>query len=130
MHIGTCGLVGDRVKTGDIVLSMGSFKDAALRCSLRPISQIDPVAHPDSELTAAIESQLIAAGLPRSTARLYDSNFLLPARGADPRPDHRGCVPSGPPVGYFEMEQASFLQTCTLMKKRAASVVVGTDRYS
>ena len=37
--------------------------------------------------------------------------------------------PPGPPVGYFEMEQASFFQTCILVKKRASSMVVGAERY-
>jgi uridine phosphorylase len=132
VHIGTCGLVGEHIKSGNILLSQGSFKDAgATMLSPAHPSQIDPVAHPDPEMTAAIKNQLAAAGLPHSSA----TGYTIPIFYFQPAELIIDLItgeafPSGPPVAYFEMEEASFFQTCTLMKKRAASMVVGADRYS
>lgn len=132
VHIGTCGLVGDRVTTGDIVLSLGSLKDAgATMLSPAHPNEIDPVAHPDSELTAAIKNQLTAQAPTYCTA----IGYTIPIFYFQPADLIRDLItgdafPSGPSVGYFEMEQASFFQTCKIMKKRAASMVVGADRYS
>lgn len=132
MHIGICGFVGDAVKSGDIVLSTGSFKDTgATMLSPADPSEIDPVAYPDSELAAAIESQLNAVGMRHSIGMGY----TIPIFYFQPADLIRDLItgeafPSGPKVGYFEMEQASFLQTCKLMRKQSASMVVGADRYS
>jgi len=132
VHIGTCGLVGARVKTGDIVISRGSFKDAgATMLSSGRTSHIDPLAHPDHDLTKAIESQLTSSQLAHSSA----TGYTIPIFYFQPARLIRELItgeafPNGPQIDYFEMEQAAFFQTSLLMKIRAASMVVGADRYS
>jgi len=131
VHIGTCGLVGDTVETGSVVVSHGSFKDAgATMLSPNAADCSDPVARPDSDLTAVIEAKCTVAGLPHNVA----TGYTIPIYYFQPAGLIYDLItgeafPAGPPVGYFEMEQASFFQTCMLMGKRAASMVIGSDRY-
>jgi purine-nucleoside phosphorylase len=131
VHIGTCGLVGDEVNTGHIVVAQGSYKDGgAIMLSDPSGDEIDPLAYPDRKLTATIKESLIANQTPIHSG----VGFTTPIFYFQPvqliidliTGEH---FPSGPKVGYFEMEEASFFQVCQLMGKRAASLVVGSDRY-
>jgi hypothetical protein len=121
VHIGACGLVGDTVETGSVVVSHGSFKDAgATMLSPTGADCSDPVARPDSDLTAVIEAKCSAAGLPHNVA----TGYTIPIYYFQPADLIYDLItgeafPAGPPVGYFEMEQG----------KRAASMVIGSDRY-
>jgi uridine phosphorylase len=131
VHIGTCGLVGEQVRSGDIVLSRGSFKDAgAVMLSAGDSDSVDPVAYPNSELGAVIEEQLSQYGFAHSFATGYTIPifYFQPAQLIIELITGE-AFPSGPSIGYFEMEEASFFQTCRLMGKRATSMVVGSDRY-
>ena len=131
VHIGTCGLVGQEVKSGSIVVSNGSFKDAgATMLSPTDSSRLDPIAHPDPNLTAAIEEKLAASGVAHNSSVGYTIPifYFQPAQLIFDLITGE-AFPSGPPVGFFEMAQDSFFQTCLLMGKRAASIVIGADRY-
>jgi uridine phosphorylase len=131
VHIGTCGLVGEQVRSGDLVLSRGSFKDAgAVMLSSGNSDSVDPVAHPSSEFVAVIEKQLSQFGFPHSFAIGYTIPifYFQPAQLIIELITGE-AFPGGPSIGYFEMEEASFFQTCRLMGTRATSMVVGSDRY-
>lgn len=131
VHIGTCGLVGDEVSTGEIVISRSAYKDGgAVLLSDPSNGDIDPLAYPDDRLTEAIEHALEST--PGGTKRAV--GFTIPIFYFQPSQLIIDLItgeyfPSGPRVGYFEMEEASFFQLCKLMGKRAASMVVGSDRY-
>lgn len=131
VHIGTCGLVGDEVATGEIVIANAAYKDGgAVLLSDPSNGDIDPLALPDDRLTEAIEHALESAAHTRRRA----VGFTIPIFYFQPSQLIIDLItgehfPSGPRVGYFEMEEASFFQVCRLMGKRAASLVVGSDRY-
>jgi hypothetical protein len=123
--------VGDTIKAGSIVVSQGSFKDGAgIMLSLGAPDLVEPVAHPDSRLTELIKSKCVSAGIPHNVA----TGYTIPIFYFQPAELIRELItgeafPAGPAIGYFEMEQASFFQTCKLMGKRGSSMVIGADRY-
>jgi uridine phosphorylase len=126
VHVGTCGLVGHEVTSGQVIIAKASYKDAAgaLIC---PDS--DPLIRSDDELSADLAQKLTGHG------RQFDSvGYTIPIFYFQPLSLIRELLtgeifPNGPPVGYFEMEEASFFATCQLMGVAGASLVVGSDRY-
>ena len=128
VHIGTCGLVGDEVRTGHVVIARASYKDGAAIMLSRPDEEeVQPLAYPDKALTKALEATL-SSGVSITVGCTIPIFYFQPDQLIKDLIT-ANYYPSGPPVGYFEMEQASFFQLCQLMDKRAASMVVGSDRY-
>jgi uridine phosphorylase len=131
VHIGTCGLVGDEVKKGEIVVAQASYKDgAAVMLTDSVDCEIDPLARADEALSTAIREAL-------ATDECHDGSsvgYTIPIFYFQPLKLIHDLItgeafPSGPRVGYFEMEEASFFETCRQMGLQGASLVVGADRY-
>jgi uridine phosphorylase len=131
VHMGTCGLVGEEVQTGEVVVAKSSYKDGAATLLSESVDgAIDPLAHSDETLSRAIREALASDwGRERPTV-----GYTIPVFYFQPLKLIRDLItgefyPEGPRVGYFEMEQASFFETCRHMGLRGASMVVGSDRY-
>lgn len=132
VHVGTCGLVGDEVKAGAVVVARGSYKDGGAIMLSDPgdDGEIDPLAHSDEELTRALRESLAGDAEKCSDA----VGYTIPVFYFQPLKLIHDLItgevyPDGPKVGYFEMEQASFFETCRLMNVQGGSMVVGSDRY-
>jgi uridine phosphorylase len=129
VHIGTCGLVGEEIKAGSIIISRGSVKDAAATM----LSDDDSlVAAPSEELSGELQEQL-------STQKWSCSEgfgYTIPIFYMQPKKLIEGLIDGTifpekiPAINYFEMEQASVFECCRLLGTHAASLVVGSDRYS
>jgi uridine phosphorylase len=129
VHIGTCGLVGDEVKAGEIVIAKASYKDGGAVMLSEPVKgEIDPLAHSDAALTYALADALKKGGVGHHEA----VGYTIPVFYFQPLALIHDLItgeayPEGPKVGYFEMEEASFFETCRLMGLQGASLVVGAD---
>jgi uridine phosphorylase len=130
VHVGTAGLLGDAVPDSAAVLARGSYKDgAAVMLSGSRLAARDPVARPDSLLTAAIGQALHNAAVPY----VAQTGYTIPIMYYQPSGLVRWLL-ADPSLAaerpaYVEMEEATLFETGHLTHVRMASVVVGSDRY-
>jgi uridine phosphorylase len=130
VHVGTAGLLGDAVPDSAAVLAAGSYKDGgAVMLSNSRAAAREPIARPDSLLSAAVGNALAHAQVPY----LRQTGFTVPIIYYQPSGLIQWLL-EGPDVAaerpaYVEMEEASLFETGQLTHVRMASVVVGSDRY-
>lgn len=125
-HVGTCGLIGKRIPGGKPIISAGAYKDAAgVMLSIDPSERL---ARPDPNLGTVLRNGFAAAGIAVESAIGYTSPIyyfqpagLVRALAAQQGTNH---------VEYVEMEAGSLFAVASLMKRAAASVVIGVDRYT
>ncbi len=131
VHIGTCALMGDDVPPSSIVVSTGSYKDgAAVMLSRVRRGAIDASARPSRALRDRLVSELRALDV----EPVLSHGYTIPIFYLQPSSLIKDLVlnrhlPGGEPVGYIEMEQSSLFALADRMGFRAASMVVGSDRY-
>lgn len=129
IHIGTAGLLGERLPYASPIIATGSYKDgAAFLLASSPQDAAEQIAFADPVLSDRLDRQMTAAGIAHERALGFTSPIyyfqktgLLKALLSFPF--DRGKAP-----GFVEMEQASFFATARLAGMTAASVVVGSDR--
>jgi len=128
VHIGTCGLIGREIDDGKIIISQGSYKDAAavMLSSRHEDGEVSPITYPSTRLRSELES--IAKSHSRSIGFTSPLFYFQPA-GLIIALMNGKAFPGMPRPGYVEMENASVFETGKLMEKEAASMVVGADRY-
>jgi purine-nucleoside phosphorylase/uncharacterized protein (DUF3820 family) len=129
IHIGTAGILGERLPYGSLIVAQGSYKDGAaflLASSAKEFAE--QIAFADAALAEAIARQMTAAHVAHRRALGFTSPVyyfqkvgLLKALLAFP-------FDPGKAPGFVEMEEAPFFATAQLAGVRAASIVVGSDR--
>jgi purine-nucleoside phosphorylase len=133
VHIGTCGLLGPRLKEGEIILSGGSYKDAAAVMLSNPDSEkqrINVKTEPSTDLTQRLKNGLDSSGIKYQRAVGFTSPiFYFQPEGLVWALAKGDVFLSGPIPEYVEMENSALFETAKLARKRAASMVVGSDRY-
>jgi uridine phosphorylase len=128
IHIGTSGLLGKRLDEHTVIQATSSYKDGgATLLSLHPS---DRLSHPDDDLTRRLHRHLEALQIPSASATGYTipiyyfqpagliSALLAAQEFSRPRPE------------YIEMEEAPFFESAALTHTAAASLTVGSDRYT
>jgi uridine phosphorylase len=130
VHVGTSGFLGDVIPDSVAVVSRGSYKDGgAVLLSASSESARAPISRPDSSLSATLHAALTAGGV----ATMEQTGFTVPIMYFQPSGLIRWLL-EGPELAaerpaYVEMEQGAFFESARHMKLRAASIVVGSDRY-
>ena len=129
IHIGTAGLLGERLPYASLILGQGSYKDGAsflLASSAREAAE--QIAFADPELSEAIDRQMTSARVDHRRALGFTSPVyyfqkvgLLRSLLAFPFDPEK--APS-----FVEMEEAPLFVTARLAGMKAASIVVGSDR--
>ncbi|MBS3121456.1 hypothetical protein J4434_01050 [Candidatus Woesearchaeota archaeon] len=133
IHIGTCGLIGEKQKEGTPIISSGSYKDAAALILSAPEQNAYDntlIARPSEELTKKISETF------NIEHRIYSLaiGFTMPIYYFQPTAVIEELINGEfysykPRPSYVEMEAASLFMTAKLMGKHAASLVIGSDRY-
>ena len=120
IHIGTAGLIGEALPDRAIVLSLGCVKDgAAVMLSDDPR---EPTSEPDPRLILKIFS---ASKTTMHAAIGYTSPiFYLQPSGIIRELIHDRRAE------YVEMEGAPLFEICKRLNVAAASIVIGSDRYT
>lgn len=133
IHIGTCALLGNAVPSGAVLVSTGAYKDqcAVLLDGRDDSGQIAPAVSSDAELLARCEAKLDAQKTPHQRRH----GFTIPSFYFQPASMIRDFVatkhlPGPQPVEFVEMENAALFAVARRMGKRAASLLVGSDRYT
>jgi purine-nucleoside phosphorylase len=129
VHIGTAGLLGDRLPYGSLIVANGSYKDgAAFLLSSSTAEAAQQIALADPMLTGLLDRKLKAAHVPHvhglgftSPVYYFQKVGLLKALLGFP-------FDPGKAPGFVEMEEAPFFVTAGLVDMKAASIVVGSDR--
>ena len=129
IHIGTAGLLGERLPYASLIVGQGSYKYGAsflLASSAREAAE--QIAFADPDLTEAIDRQMTSAHVAHRRALGFTSPVyyfqkvgLLRSLLAFPFDAEKA-------PGFVEMEEAPFFVTARLAGMKAASVVVGSDR--
>ena len=120
IHIGTAGFLGNTLPDRAIVVSLGSIKDgAAVMLSDDPA---EPISRPDSILAHRIAS---AASTKLHAAVGYTSPIFYLQPSGVIRELIRDRL-----VSYVEMEGAPLFEVCKRLNVAAASIVIGSDRYT
>jgi purine-nucleoside phosphorylase len=129
IHLGTAGFLGTLLAETNLIVSTGALKDgAAVMLSDATDGAIAKLAKPDPFLTQQITSVLERKGVSFQKANSYTLPiFYLQPSGLIA---HLLSNSSRARAQYIEMEEAPFYQTCILMHTSAASIVVGSDRYT
>jgi len=127
IHIGTAGLVGESIPDNKIIVSSSAYKDgAAIMLSDPDGGPIEKSAYPNQELVDYLYQKY-----PNETVK--SRGYTIPVFYYQPASLLRKFVHNDPQtrlpdVGYMEMEQAPFYETCRLGKIKCASLVAGSDR--
>jgi uridine phosphorylase len=125
-HIGTCGLFRDRIAGGVPIISSGCIVDAG--GFMLSKSHPSRFARPDSRLQGALR----AAFARSKTSTIEAVGYTIPIYYYQPS----GLMEilatrnvSGHTIEYVEMEGGALYELAAMAKGRAASVVIGVDRY-
>ncbi len=129
VHIGTAGLLGQRLPYGSLIVADGSYKDgAAFLLASSAAEAAEQIAFPDPTLNEAIGQELTRARVAHARALGFTSPVyyfqkvgLLKALLGFP-------FDPGKAPGFVEMEEASFFVTARRGNMKAASIVIGSDR--
>ncbi len=133
IHVGTCGLVSEDIEAGAILLSEGSIRDcAAVMLANESTDELALISKPSKELASALKDALTASGWSFRLGLGYSIPifYLQPSGLIEALVNNTIWSSETPQISYFEMEQAAFFETCSLMGVHAASLVVGSDRYA
>ena len=130
VHIGLCGLLGKSIQSGAVVIAKGSYKNGTA-ILLSSGNELNPMAHASQCLVASLQESLQGKGIAIVDGYGYtvDSFYLQPEdlildliNSEKPFADPSAC--------YIEMEQAALFSLANRMDVKAASLVVGSDRYT
>ena len=125
--------MGGDVPPKRIVLSRGAYKDGAavLISGTNELGQVEPVARSDADLNNRLEESLRACGASvfESYGYTIDSFYFQPITLMKQLVLNE-MLPGPVDVGHVEMEEAGLFAVATRMGRRAASLVVGSDRYT
>lgn len=124
IHVGTCGLLSPEVPYGQLIVSDGSYQDGAAFLLERDTRE--QISRPDAGLTGNV----LAAVSQGNTPHVRAIGFTMPIYYFQPASLLRDLLAiqgAGKPK-YVEMEEAPFFALARLLKMRAASIVVGSDR--
>lgn len=124
IHVGTCGLLSAELPWGQLIVSTGSYRDGA--AFLLEAGDGGPIARPDADLSDRIERTIARDRLSHARAL----GVTLPIYYFQPASLLRDLLAIGGPdkPSFVEMEQAPLFSLARLMKVRAASIVVASDR--
>lgn len=128
VHVGTAGLLGMDLADNIVILSGGSYKDAA--SYLMPGgSAKNSLAFPDTELNQRLRDAFVKNGPEYADA----VGYTIPIIYYQPRNLIEALILgkeplNGPVPKYLEMEEAPFFTSAAIAKVKAASVVVPSDR--
>jgi len=127
VHIGTCGLVGQLVNEGTIILSSGSYcGDGSNLLS----GNNSFTAKPNIELY----DQALKYFNDKEIKTSIGYGFTTPIFYNQPERMIRDILDGntnfeGKKIGFVEMEQGGFFNTCNLLNVQSISLVTGSDRY-
>ena len=118
IHIGTAGFIGTHLTDRAIVVSSGAIKDgAAVMLSDDPRQRI---SRPDERLVARIGKQArVEAGI----------GYTSPIFYLQPSGIIRELIDEGT-ASYVEMDGAPLFEVARRLNVAAASIVIGSDRYT
>jgi len=132
VHVGTCALMGPTITSGSVIVSTGSYKDGtAFMLSDLVDGEVTASSYADSGFEDEIYSRLKTSGL----NVVKSHGYTIPTFYFQPESLMRSLVldedlPGDEKVGFIEMEEAPFFEVARRMGMRAASVVLGSDRYT
>ncbi len=127
LHIGTAGLIGKELPEDKLIISISSYKDgAAVLLSKDLNGRVNKISYPDKRLVKLLIKN-------NSDTAIEATGYTIPIFYYQPQNLLKKIVLDGslnclPKIGYIEMEQSSFFETCQLAKTRCASIVIGSDR--
>lgn len=127
VHIGTCGLVGNEIKEGTIILSKGSYCGDGSNLLSERNSQY---SLPHSDLFNYASNFFkknnfnLSNGYGFTTPIFYNQpeNMILDIL-------NQKTTFNKDKISYVEMEQGGFFHTCNLLSVQGISLVTGSDRY-
>lgn len=133
VHVGTCALMGEDVPPQQIVVATSSYKDGAsvLISGAEADGSVAPLVHASVDLSERLDDALDEVGAPhlRSCGYTIASFYFQPTSLVTDLVLNRN-LPGPVSVGYVEMEQAGLFAVARKMGRAAASLVVGSDRYT
>jgi len=127
VHIGTCGLVGESVEDGTFILSKGSYcGDGSNLLS----DTNERTSYPNQKLFNRIDDFLKG----NNTSLSYGYGFTTPIFYNQPEQMIKDILLgttnfNSEKIGFVEMEQGSFFNSCKLLGVQGISLVTGSDRY-
>jgi uridine phosphorylase len=125
-HIGTCGLFRERIAGGVPIISSGCIVDAG--GFMLSKSHPSRFARPDSRLLGALRSAFVRSRTPAIEAVGYTIPiYYYQPSGLMEILATRNVL--GHTIEYVEMEGGALYELAAMAKGRAASVVIGVDRY-
>ena len=124
IHVGTCGLLSPDVPYGQLIVSDGSYRDGA--AFLLERNTREQISRPD----AGLSGKVLAAAGQGNTPHARAVGFTMPIYYLQPASLLRDllAIQGAEKPKYVEMEEAPFFALARLMRMRAASIVVGSDR--
>jgi len=125
-HIGTCGLFRDRIAGGVPIISSGCIMDAG--GVMLSKSHPSRFARPDSRLHGALRAAFVKA----KTSTIEAVGYTIPVYYYQPSGLMEILATHsvlGHTIEYVEMEGGALYELAAMAKGRAASVVIGVDRY-
>jgi uridine phosphorylase len=126
-HIGTCGLLGERVKGGVCIISAACVMDAAGVMLSDPGSE--RVSYPTPVLKDALQTAFVMSREPYAIASGYTVPIYYYQPTALVQRLATGVI-YGVRTEYVEMEGGALYALAKRARRGAASVVIGVDRYT
>ena len=132
IHIGTCGLLGPSLNEKSLIVSTGAYKDGgAVLLSDYHDGRVERLSYPEQDLVRRVSEVLKSDGIAAQQALGYTVPvFYFQPAGLIRSLLEGNCYSGNARPFYTEMEQAAFFETAKRMKLQAASIVVGSDRYT
>jgi len=130
VHIGLCALLGGLLASGVPILALGAHKDSVATL-LSDDEDSGLLAFPSNQLNDALLTTFKKQNKSLTLAYGYTTPiFYFQSKKLVQDLILRNATAGGESMSYIEMEQASLFQAAKIMKKNAASIVIGSDRYS
>jgi len=130
VHIGLCAILGTELPSGIPLLALGANKDNVATL-LSDNEDSGLLAFPSKPLNSSLLKTFKKLKIPLDSAYGYTTPvFYFQSKKLVKDLILGKTTADGEIINYIEMEQAALFQTAKLMKKNAASIVIGSDRYS
>lgn len=130
VHIGLCALLGTKPASGIPILALGTHKDSVASL-LSDDKDSGSLALPSAQLNSLLLKTFNERGNPLNSEYGYSTPVFYFQSAKLIKDLIMGNVRAeGRVSSYIEMEQAALFQTAKIMAKEAASIVIGSDRYT